>query len=358
MSTTENSIPLHDVWHYTDVDRRFWEEHLESWLPARIFDAHTHVNEPQYRMVEMTEEKRRQFWVNEVAAPIGADAAAHCYQTVFPGREFSCLAFGHPSLDFDIEGSNASLQTECVERGWYRQAVITPQWSAGRLAAELDLPRVLGVKVYYTLISEDPKTLDKHLEASIFEFVPHHQLEVLNARHAWLTLHVPKADRLGHPDNIREIKQIRSRYPDIVLVIAHLGRSYTLPHAEEALPQLADDEGLYFDNSAVLNPDVHRFALEVIGPRRILYGTDNPIFYMRGYRSWRGRSYINHTDYPFHFNRDRESPEKEAQYTLYMYEALYAIKQACQKLDLPRADVEAIFSGNAERLIESCQLKH
>jgi len=352
MSKTENSIPLHDVWHYTDVDRRFWEEHLESWLPARIFDAHTHVNEPRYRVVEMTEEKRRQFWVNEVAAPIGADAAAHCYQTVFPGREFSCLAFGHPSLDFDIEGSNASLQAECVKRGWYRQAVIAPQWSAERVAAELDMPRVLGVKVYYALISEDPKTRDKHLEASIFEFVPHQQLEVLNARHAWLTLHVPKADRLGHPDNIREIKQIRSRYPDIVLVIAHLGRSYTLPHAKESLPQLADDEGLYFDNSAVLNPDVHRFALEVIGPQRILYGTDNPIFYMRGRRDWHGRSYINRTDYPFHFNRDREPPEKESQYTLYMYEALLAIKQACQKLDLPRTDVEAIFSGNAERLIE------
>jgi len=353
VSTAENPIPLHDVWQYTDVDRRFWDEHLESWLPTRIFDAHTHVNEPEYWVVKMTEEKRRQFWVNEVAAPIGAATAAHCHQTVFPGRDVSCLVFGHPSLDFDIEGSNASLQAQCVERNWYCLAVARPQWSAQRLAAELDQPRVLGVKVYYSMISDDPKTRDKHLEASIFEFVPHEQLELLNARHAWLTLHVPKADRLGHPDNIREIKQIRSQYPDIVLVIAHLGRSYTLPHAEESLPQLADDPGIYFDNSAVLNPDVHRLALEVLGPRRILYGTDNPIFYMRGRRHWRGRSYINHTNHPFHFNRDREPPEVEAQYTLYMYEALRAIKQACQQLDIGREDIEALFHGNAQRLIES-----
>ena len=348
-----SSVPLYHVWQYTDVDRQFWQEHLESWVPACIFDAHTHVNEPRHRVVEMTEEKRRQYWVNEVAEPIGAADAERCYRIVFPGREFSCLAFGHPTLEFDIEASNASLQAECVRRGWYRLAVVRPQWSADRLARELDQPRVLGVKVYYALISHDPTTRDRHLEASIFDFLPHHQLQVLNERRAWVTLHVPRAARLGHPDNIREIRQIRERHPNIVLVIAHLGRSYTLPHAEESLPHFADDEGLYFDNSAVLNPDVHCLALEVLGPGRILYGTDNPVFYMRGRRRWRGRSYINHTSYPFHFNREREPHEVEARYTLYMYEALRALKQACTARKLSREEIGAIFCGNAQRLLRT-----
>ena len=276
-----NPVPLHHVWQYTDVDRSFWQEHIEPWLPKRIFDAHTHVNEPEFRIEEVSEEKRRQYWVNEVSQPIGAAAAQRCQEIVFPGREFSCLAFGHPSFEYDIEGSNAALQAECVRRGWYRLAVVRPAWSPERVAQELDQPRVLGVKVYYGLISHDPSTRDKHLEASIFDFLPHHQLELLNERRCWVTLHVPKADRLGHPANIAEIRQIRRQYPNVLLVIAHFGRSYTLPHAEESLPQLADDEGLYFDNSAVLNPDVHRLALEILGPERILYGTDNPIFYMR-----------------------------------------------------------------------------
>lgn len=42
-------IPLHYVWQYTDVDRAFWQEHLEGWLPSRIFDAHTHVIDPLLR---------------------------------------------------------------------------------------------------------------------------------------------------------------------------------------------------------------------------------------------------------------------------------------------------------------------
>ncbi len=348
------SVPLHHVWQYTDVDRRFWQEHLEDWVPSRIFDAHTHVNEPELRVGEMTDRMRRQYWVNEVAEPIGAADADRCYGLVFPGRELSCLAFGHPSLDYDVRQGNARLQAECVKRGWYRLAVVGPDWSAEEVAAELDLPNTLGVKVYYAMIpGQDPTTRDKYLEASIFDFLPHGQLELLDKRHAWVTLHVPKADRLGHPANIAEIRQIRKRYPRIVLVIAHLGRSYTLPHAKESLPQLADDEGLYFDNSAVLNPEVLRFALETLGPRRLLYGTDNPILYMRGRRQWHGRTYVNRTNHPFHFNRDREPPEMEAEYTLYMYEALRALRGACDEVGLARADVEAIFHGNARRLIQS-----
>jgi uncharacterized protein len=349
-----SSTPLHHVWQYTDVDRAFWLEHLAPWLPQRIFDAHTHVTEPRFRLAAMSEEKRRQYWINEVAEPIGAEDAARCQKLVFPGRDFGCLCFGSASLDFDVEAENVCLQAECERRGWYRLAVVRPGWTAERVVRELSHPRVVGVKVYYALIDNDPTTRDKYLEASIFDFLPHHQLEVLNERRAWVTLHVPKAGRLGHPDNIAEIKEIRRRYPDVTLVIAHLGRCYTMPHAQEAFPHLADDEGLYFDSSAVLNADVHRLALQTFGPRRVLYGSDNPVFYMRGRRTFSGRQYINHTDYPFYFNRDREPPAVEATYTLYMYEELLAIRRACEAIGLDRDDVEAIFSSNARRLIDRC----
>ncbi|MCD4824333.1 MAG: amidohydrolase [Phycisphaerae bacterium] len=347
------SVPLYHVWEYTDVDREFWREHLENWLPQRIFDAHTHFCEPKYRLAPITEQQRRDYWVNEVNDPIGAADAQRCYETVFPGRDFSCLAFGMPTLDYDLEACNTDLQKQCEKRGWYSLAVIGPQWSAESIATLLGQPGMLGVKVYYSMIGQEGTVRSKHLEADIFDFLPHHQLEVLNELRGWVMLHVPKADRLGHPANIAQIKEIRKRYPNVVLVIAHLGRCYTIEHAKEALPQLADDQGLYFDNSAVLNPEVHRFALETLGANRILYGTDNPVFYMRGRRQWQGKTYTNRTSYPFYFNKDREPPEVEATYTLYMYEALYALKQACENLGLTRQDVEAIFNDNARRLIDS-----
>lgn len=348
-----NPQPLCHVWNYTDVDRAFWDEHFANWLPHRIFDAHTHITEPKLRRVYPTEEKRKQYWVNEVVTALGTADADRCHKLVFPDRDFSCLAIGSASLDFDIEGENESLPVSAIERGWHCLVMTRPQWSVEEVAKQLDKPGVVGVKVYYSLIDNDPTTRDKYLEASIFDFLPHHQLELLNRRRSWITLHVPKAGRLAHPANIAEVREIRNKYPDITLVIAHLGRCYTLPFAEEAFPQLADDQGLFFDTSAVLNPEVHRLALETFGPKRLLYGSDNPVFYMRGRRQFRGRDYINRTNYPFFFNRERESADIEAAYTLYMYEDLYAIRQACDQLGLQRGDVEQIFAGNAERLIDA-----
>ncbi len=126
------STPLHFHWQYTDVDRAFWAEHLENWLPRRILDAHTHVADPRLRLTPMSEAMRRQYWVNEVFEPIDAPTAEHCYRTVFPGREFSCVALGVPDLAFDIDGGNRYLQAQCPSRGWHSLAVIRPQWTPGR----------------------------------------------------------------------------------------------------------------------------------------------------------------------------------------------------------------------------------
>ena len=62
-----NPVHLHHVWEYNDVDRAFWAEHLAGWLPRRIIDAHTHLADAALRVTPMTEQKRRQHWVNEVS---------------------------------------------------------------------------------------------------------------------------------------------------------------------------------------------------------------------------------------------------------------------------------------------------
>lgn len=352
-------IPLHHVWQYSEVDRAFWTEHLASWLPDRMIDAHVHIADPAMNRAPITEAMRRQYWVNEVFAPMDAPTAEHCFQTVFDGRMTSCVSFGVPDLAFDIDQGNRYSIEQNLQRGWHTLALLNPKWTADQVAQTLAQPSVIGLKPYYALMGYTPDTRDAFLEASIFDFLPHHHLEVADDYQAWITLHVPKAARLGHPDNIREIREIRKRYPRIRLVIAHLGRCYTENHAREALPQLAEDDGLYFDTSAVLNPASHRVALEYIGCRRLLYGSDNPIMFMRGRRQYRGSAYINRTNYPFYFNKEREPAEIEASYTLYMYEDIRAIKQACQDLGVTDpSDIKAIFHDNAARLIaDICSTK-
>jgi len=206
-----DTVQLHYIWNYTDVDAAFWCGHVESWLPRRIIDAHVHLDDPALRIEPMTEERRCEFWVGEVFEPMPAETADHCDATVFPGRQVAHLAMGSPDLSFDVEADNEYVRTECAKRGWWSLSLLRPQWSAQRVAEELNKPGVIGLKPYYALISYDPATREKHREAGIFEFLPHHALEVAEERRAWITLHVPKADRLGHPDNIREIMEVRRR---------------------------------------------------------------------------------------------------------------------------------------------------
>ena len=347
-----NPKHLYYVWNYTDFDRAFWEEHLADWLPETIIDAHVHVVDPALRRVPMTDEMRRQFWVSEVCEPITAETLEECYRTVFPGKRISCLAFATPDLDFDIDASNDYVQNECLKRGWRGLSLLVPQWDQKKIESELARPGIIGLKPYYSMIGLNRDTRDEYIEASIFDFLPHHALEVLDQHRAWVTLHVPKARRLGHPDNLREIREIRNRYPNVVVVIAHLGRCYTEKHAREGILPLADDPGLYFDTSAVVNPASHRVALEAVGTDRLLYGTDNPVFFMRGRRQFTETSYINRTNHDFFFNKIRESPEIEANYTLMMYEDLFALKTAMQQLGInDRVSRENIFCYNAEKRI-------
>lgn len=345
-------VQLLGAHHYTEVDQAFWERNLHDWVPERVFDAHVHVVNAALQIETITEEMKRSYWVMELDGVQSADQAQAAYRTVYPGREVSCLAFGMPMLGFEIEGGNEYVRSEAIARGWKSLAVVRPTWCAAQVATLLDQPGVIGVKPYYSLIGYDREGRDRYIEASTFDFMPHHQLEVLDHRSAWLTLHVPRAGRLGDPANLREVREIRRRYPRIRLVIAHLGRCYTLPHAQEGLLPLADDAGILFDTSAVVNPEVQELAVRALGPRRLLYGTDNPIFYLRGRRQFSGRSYVNRTSLPYHFNRERESPEVEATYTLLMYEDLYGLRQACDQVGLGPGDVERIMWRNAVELME------
>lgn len=347
-----SEIHLHHVFTYSDVDRAFWRDHLEDWVPKKLIDAHVHVNDPAFQIETVSEEMMKSSWVAEVNAKPDVATAKHCADITFPSRDVTYVAFGHPDLGWEIEGSNEDLRIKGLEAGWYTLAMTRPTWVAEQVGWWLDKPGIIGVKPYYTLIGYRTDWHTGYLESSIYDFLPPHQLAELDARGAWVTLHVPKAERLGHPDNLREVREIRARYPDIKLVIAHFGRSYTEPHAREGLLPLADLEGLYFDCSAVLNPAVYRIALEHLGPERILFGTDNPMFYMRGRRQWEGRKYINRTSHDFYFNTDREPPEVEAKYTLYMYEALKAFKEACEDVCVGPEAVEQMFYGNARRLID------
>jgi hypothetical protein len=336
----------HPYFELRDVDRRFWAERIEPFLPGRVFDAHRHIAKPEH-LAPMPPEQRARHWAFEVADHETLDEAQQAYAQLFPGCSVAYLAFGFPYQGCRLEENNAYLVEGLAGTGCAALAMTSPAWPAERVAGWLRRPRVIGIKPYHELI---PGFAGE--EVSVFDFCPHAHLEALNEVGGWLTLHLPRKERLADPRNLAEVKEIRRRYPRIVLVVAHIGRSFAGRYAREGLPALCDDEGILFDTSAVLNPAVHAVALDRLGPRRLLFGSDFPILYMRGRRRWEGDRYINLTSGHYSWNLDRESPQVEAAYTLYIYEAVAACIDACRQLGFGDAELRAIFHDNARRIVD------
>jgi hypothetical protein len=336
----------HPYFEYTDVDRRFFEERLDPYLPERIFDAHRHVQLPEH-LDESEEPFKRGSFPEEIAGPESVEQARLAYEIMFPGREVEMLGFGSPQSNVLARANNEWVSEQFAGSGSAGLALNRPDWGPERILEALRRPAIIGLKPY--------ERLDREFEggdASIFDFMPHHQLEVLDELGAWLTLHLPRAERLADRENIEEILELRARYPHVVLVVAHLGRSYAGRYAREGFPPLAEDPGILFDNSAVLNPAVHALALDRFGPERIMWASDQPVFYMRGRRRWEGDAYINLTSGDYAWNTDREPPEVEAGYTLSLYEQMAACIDTVFALGFGEATIEALFHGNARRKID------
>ena len=183
-------------------------------------------------------------------------------------------------------------------------------------------------------------------------FPPAHQ-EIADELGLIALIHLSRPERLRDPRNLAELHELAAKRPRIRVIIAHIGRAYTMSFAEPGLAALRDLPNLYHDFAMNLNAEVIELALREIGPERLLYGSDLPICLMRGVREHRGDEYLNFSDGDYTWNTPerRKAPEIEAEYSLYIYEQLRAFKLAAERAGLAAEQVAQVMGGNARRLV-------
>ncbi|MCA9888144.1 MAG: amidohydrolase [Anaerolineae bacterium] len=82
-----------------------------------------------------------------------------------------------------------------------------------------------------------------------------------------------------------QAKAILKQVPNLKLMVAHMGRNTpnTSMRVEEALLGLADEPNVIFDTSTVRDPAIISRAIEIIGEKRLVFGSDYPFnSYMGG----------------------------------------------------------------------------
>ncbi len=337
-----------------DVDRRFYQERLQGFLPDRIVDVHAHVWLKSFRKAPPT--GRAVTWPLRVAEQGPVEELIETYRLLFPGKSVQPLIFSFvESHEDDLTGANAYVSHAAGEHGFAALVFAAPQWSAERLEREILKGQFIGAKVYLTL---SPSHIPAD-EIRIFDFLPHRQLEVLD-RHGWIVmLHIPRSRRLRDPVNLADMLEIERRYPNARVIIAHVGRAYCPEDVGDAFEVLAETQRMMFDISANTNAFVFEQLIRGVGPRRILFGSDLPITRMRMRRICERGKYVNLVPRGLYGDVSDDSHMREVDgeqadgLSFFLYEEIDAFRRAAQAAGLTTQDIEDVFHGNAVRVIES-----
>lgn len=340
-----------------DVDRRIYEQELKDFLPDKIFDVHTHVylaalKDPQPPMPDGKPRTVR--WPGMVAKEDSIEDLQETYRLMFPDKKCEALMFtsGGASAANNRYVAEASKKT-----GFPALYYAHPEESADEIEQRIREGHFLGLKGY---LSFAPKYIPGD-EVRIFDFFPHHQLERLNEMGGILMLHIPRSGRLKDRVNLAQMIEIYKKYPNIKMIIAHIGRAYTNGDVADAFEVLREAPGMIFDFSANCNEYAITKCLEFGGPKQLLFGSDLPILRMRTRRITENGTYINLVPKGLYGDvsidphmRELEGIEADA-LTFFLYEELLAFKRACQTLGLTKQDVEDVIYNNAKSIVTAAE---
>ena len=331
----------------TPLDAAFYAEHLRPRLPARIFDVHVHLNLPEH-LALVPEERWRSDWALESGHLLPVEDAYTCARELFPDARYAIAGMPWPIREADLAANNRYLAAKRAQGLVAPFMAVRPEWDPEAVERDLVDGGFAGFKPYGDMVSGV-----KGASLSIFDFLPRRQLEILERHGRALLLYLPRRERVADPDNVRELREILRRYPRVPVIVAHLGRSFCPYYLREGLRLLGPDaRDLYFDTSAVINPETFELAFGELPVERILFGTDMPILLWHGRRTWTQREYRNLCREPFSWNQRRESPEVEATYSLFLYEQMKAVLDACDRHHLRPEQKDGLFWANARRVLK------
>lgn len=338
-----------------DTDRAFYESKLRDFLPSRMIDIHTHVWLKKFTVEADSAPPRTVTWPSLVADENSIEDLLETYRLMFPGKNVTPMIFSQVNLDVDLDACNSYIR-ECSTKHRFPALLVTkPGQSAAELEERIKNGGFLGIKVYLNFAP--PAIPEK--EICIYDFLPPHQLRLLDRLGLMVMLHIPRDGRLKDPVNLRQLLEIERDYPNLKLIVAHVGRAYCPEDVGNAFDLLAETKNMVFDFAANTNTGVFRQLIKAVGPKRILFGSDLPILKMRTRRICENGNYVNLVPKGLYGDvsgdkhmREVEGPQAKT-LTFFMYEEIEAMRQAASAEGLKQTDINDMFYRNAVRIINS-----
>lgn len=329
----------------TDLDRRIWGEELDGFVPQRVFDAHTHV----WRWAFNTDPDRDTGPFRSFVRPEFENATYalldECDELLMPGRSVQRLSFPFPfSPSCDFEASNEFISSEFEPHAESAALMLVhPGMTAKYVEQSVQQGGFLGLKPYRFYSSTGDG-----VHCRITDFLAEHQIAVADRLGLLIMMHLSRPDGVADSQNLDDLERLTAEYPNARWILAHCARSYSNWPIERAGARLRDMPNTWFDTSSVCESDAIAALIRCVGIDRVMYGSDDvPVGVLRGkYISFGyGWAYLSETNHSLNLSHC------EPRMTFTRYEQLRAMKRASQALGLSQSEIEAMFCGNAEKLI-------
>lgn len=329
----------------TDYDRYVYETELAEFLPSKMIDCHTHIWKEEFDKKVGT--RGCVSWTSMVAKDNTIEDLLQTYKDMFPGKTVKPVLLGEPQCDLD----KTNVYTAHASKDYNLPALYCTDWSmsAEFLEEEVEKGGFLGLKPY---LNNSPKYIPNK-EIRIFDFLTKEHLEIANKKGWIVMLHISRPGRLNDPLNIAQLLEIEEKYPNVKLIVAHIGRAYTPEDLGNAFDILKNTKNMKFDFTANTYDVAMMKCIEAVGPKRLMFGSDLPIVKMKMFRTFKNGVYYNNVPKGMYGDVSGdihmvETDKKEI--TCFMYEELLAFKRAATELKLTKENINDILCNNAAEL--------
>ncbi len=345
-----------------DAEKEVYADEIQSFLPPRIVDFHTHICLKEHVQEPHAEKggAQRTNYYSDYSGwlyPLTVEKLLETNKTVYAGKEVKVLCLPLPFHIFDSKSMNQYIR-DCIEK----HSVFGLAAPICNTVQEYDELIEWGGFRGFKTFCDLPNKVYGDNSINLSDLVKPEMMEVANKRRLIVVIHLPKSRRIADPENVKKIRETATKYPDANIVLAHMGRSFCPEVLQAGMKGLGKLDNVFLDTSGVTEEEVFRLGLEEWGVDNVTFGTDSPISFLRAKRpclqdklhvqkSGMSLWYVKE-DVPWITAEERRAYEKEAdQIILYAYNQILGIKKAATKLSLGRKDGEKVFCKNAERLI-------
>lgn len=326
------------LWQFTEEDADFFERELKSFIPDRVYDIHAHL----WRQADWQDHAPE--IVQSGPPEITLEVYREMMSWLLPDIEVHGLHFQFPTFLANVpDACNRLVSQEIKKDSFARgQYYVRPDDEPERVRDEMKRLGLRGFKPFACFANRDDIQ-----NAEIPEFFPEWIARLAHEENWSVTLHMMRARSLADSSNQHWIQEYCTRYPGMILILDHCARGFNPSHAIEGLSKMKRFQNLFADTSVVCAPLAVMACIRYLGVENVLYGSDFFCSHIRGTNIPVGDTFV--------WIEDRSPVWGELQYerepVLLGLENLRAIKQACEILALKDRDVEAIFWGNAARIL-------